>query len=121
MGFCVIEGVAGASPDGLVGDDGLLEFKCPMAGKHLTYLFRDEVPKDYVLQVQGQLWVTGRKWCDFVSYCPGLPIFVKRMTPDKKLQDAFTEHIGNFTKEIAEGKEKLRELNVVSALEEASG
>ena len=57
------EAAVGASPDGLVGDDGALELKCPMAKNHLLYLARGIVPREYTLQVQGLLWVTGRSWC----------------------------------------------------------
>lgn len=63
----------GVSPDRLVGDDGLVEFKCPNTTTHLSYLFDNKVPSEYFKQIQCQLWVTGRKWCDFVSYDPRLP------------------------------------------------
>lgn len=64
----------GVSPDGLVGDDGLLEIKCPFnPERHVTNLLSRSVPDEYVPQVQGQLWVTGRRWLDFVSYDPRLP------------------------------------------------
>ena len=59
-----------ASPDGLVGADGLLEIKCPMPATHEAYLRSGELPSTYIPQVQGQLWVTRRKWCDFFSYHP---------------------------------------------------
>ncbi len=64
------EGFVGCSPDGLVADDGLVEIKCPSSKRHLEYLTSGECPKDYLPQVQFQLWVTGRAWCDFVSYDP---------------------------------------------------
>jgi putative phage-type endonuclease len=61
----------GCSPDGLVGDDGLIEIKCPFTSReHVRTLVDRCVPDQYVAQVQGQLWVTGRRWCDFVSYDP---------------------------------------------------
>jgi len=62
-----------ASPDGLIGADGLLEIKCPMLETHLAYLEAARVPAAHVPQVQGQLWVTGRAWCDFFSYHPDYP------------------------------------------------
>jgi putative phage-type endonuclease len=58
----------GVSPDRLVGDDGLIEVKCPNSTTHLDYLMTNKVPAEYVKQIQCQLWVTGRQWCDFVSY-----------------------------------------------------
>jgi len=76
----------GASPDGLVYDGqelvGGLELKCPKAGTHVGYIVADEVPGDYRHQVQGCLYVTGAEWWDFMSYYPGLPLFVKRAYPD---------------------------------------
>lgn len=61
----------GCSPDGLVGTDGLIEIKCPFTSReHVRTLVSREIPEQYVAQVHGQLWVTGRKWCDFVSYDP---------------------------------------------------
>lgn len=63
----------GVSPDRLVGDDGLLEVKCPNTTTHLDYIFDGKVPSDYMKQIQCQLWVTGRRWCDFISFDPRLP------------------------------------------------
>jgi putative phage-type endonuclease len=58
----------GYSPDGLVDDDGLVEIKCPIATTHFKYLLDNKIPSDYWQQVQGGLWVSQRKWIDFVSY-----------------------------------------------------
>lgn len=63
----------GVSPDRLVGAEGLIEVKCPNTTTHLGYLFEGKIPTDYFKQIQCQLWVTGRQWCDFVSYDPRLP------------------------------------------------
>lgn len=60
----------GVSPDGLVGDDGLLEIKCPNSVTQIKRFLSGEFPTEYKAQVQGQLWVSGRDWCDFVSYDP---------------------------------------------------
>lgn len=72
----------GVSPDGLVGEAGLIEIKCPNTTTHIEYLWNDVVPVEYYKQIQCQLWVTNREWCDFVSYDPRLPqknqLFVKR-------------------------------------------
>jgi putative phage-type endonuclease len=73
----------GYSPDGLVGDDGLIEIKAPRPKTHLRSLISNEVPAEYVPQVQTGLAVTGRAWCDFISYAPGLPLFVKRCSRDE--------------------------------------
>ena len=60
----------GCSPDGFIGKEGLLEIKCPMSTNHAKYLSKGVIPSEYFVQVQGQLLVTGRIWCDFVSYNP---------------------------------------------------
>ncbi len=70
--FAHPELMAGASPDGLIGDDGILEIKCPNTATHIETLRKRNVPSTYYWQVQGQLWITGRKWCDFVSFDPRL-------------------------------------------------
>ncbi len=79
---------AGASPDGLVGNDGLIEIKCPNSANHLETLLTAKPPTQYYAQMQGQMWITGRKWCDFVSYDPRVPehlqLFVKRIDRDDK-------------------------------------
>ena len=80
VGFCITEGdmICGASPDGLMGDDGLIEIKCPAVHTHVGYLMDNKLPSEYFQQVQGQLLVTGRKYCDFVSYFPGIkPLIIK--------------------------------------------
>jgi hypothetical protein len=63
----------GGTPDGLVGTDGLVEIKCPNSANHLRNILRGEQVSDYEYQIQGYLWITGRKWCDFISYDPRFP------------------------------------------------
>lgn len=75
-------GTYGASPDRLVEQDGLLEIKCPRPEKHALYLLNG-FGADYMAQVQGQLLVTGRQWCDRYSYCPGLPPYRERTIRDE--------------------------------------
>ena len=102
---------AGASPDGLVGDDGLIEIKCPNTATHLDTLIDKTVPKKYRDQMQFQMACTGRKWCDFVSFDNRLPenlqIFVLRVERDDK-------HIAEMeiaiTKFLAEMQEKIDKL-----------
>ena len=82
-GFCLSDdGNFGCSPDALVGDDGLLELKCPESGTHVEYLCDQIIPDEYKPQVHGQLIVTGRKWVDFMSYSIGLPPMIVRVTPN---------------------------------------
>lgn len=71
------------SPDGLVGEEGLLQIKCPSLAVHVGYLIEDKLPVDYVQQVQGELFVTGRKWNDFISYYPGLKPLIVRVERDE--------------------------------------
>ena len=78
----------GASPDGLVGDDGGIEIKCPRAKAHIQTILSGEVPAANMAQVQTTLLVTGREWWDFVSFCAGLPMFTKRVTLDPKWRDS---------------------------------
>ena len=72
----------GYSPDGLIGTDGLLEIKSPRPKNHLHTLIMDRVPPQYIPQVQTGLYVTGRDWLDFVSYHPGMPLYITRVLPD---------------------------------------
>lgn len=78
--------MSGASPDGMVGDDGLVELKCPTTVTHLTTLLEEQVPERHLPQIHWQLSCTGREWCDFVSFDPRLAgtagLFVKRVYRD---------------------------------------
>jgi hypothetical protein len=80
----------GYSPDGLVGDDGLIEIKAPRAKTHLRTILADEVPAHNMAQLQAGLLVSGRAWIDFVSYVAGMPLYVKRVTPDGDWFEAIT-------------------------------
>ena len=80
----------GYSPDGLVGDDGLIEIKSPRAKTHLRTILANEVPAFYMPQLQAGLLVSGRDWIDFVSYVGGMPLFVKRVLPDPAWFSAIT-------------------------------
>ena len=94
----------GVSPDRLVGDEGLIEVKCPNTTTHLGYLFENKIPADYYKQIQCQLWVTGRKWCDFVSYDPRLPkrnrLLVVRTERDESLIQEMEAQTIQFLGEI---------------------
>jgi hypothetical protein len=96
VGLCVTDdGKWAASPDGLVGDDGLLELKCPQPKTHVKYLLGQELPEEYKPQVHMQLIVTGRKWCEFVSYAAGFDPFVYRVEPDE-FTDTMRKVLGQF-------------------------
>lgn len=78
----------GYSPDGLVGDDGLIECKSRLQKIHLQTILNDRVPDENMAQLQCGLLVSGRAWIDYVSYCGGMPLWVKRVTPDLSWQAA---------------------------------
>lgn len=77
----------GFSPDGMVEHDGLLEIKSPGPKEHLRTILADAVPAVYIWQLQVGLFVTGRSWIDFLSYCPGMDLYVKRVYPDRDMHD----------------------------------
>ncbi len=83
--------VIGYSPDGLVGDDGLIECKSRRQKYQIETILQDEVPAEYMIQCQTGLLVTRRKWLDFISYSAGLPMFVKRVFPNQAMQDAIAQ------------------------------
>lgn len=90
VGFVEFSEHLGCSPDGLVGEDGGVEIKCPMPHTHLKYLTAGgNAWKAYRWQLHGFLWGTSRPWIDFVSYCPSFPpsqqLLIERVTPDKEL------------------------------------
>ncbi len=76
----------GFSPDGLIGDDGLIEIKSRIQKFQIETIVNNEIPAQYMPQVQFGFYVTQRKWCDFIQYSNGLPLFVKRVLPDDAWQ-----------------------------------
>lgn len=78
--------ILGYSPDALVGGNGVIEIKSRRAKYQVETIINDEVPEDYLLQIQTGLLVSGRKWCDFISYSAGLPLYVKRVVADYEIQ-----------------------------------
>lgn len=100
----------GYSPDGLIGSDGLLEIKTKLYHLHLECLLRDEVPSDHKAQCQGGLWVSGRDWLDFVSYSPGLPLFIKRVHRDEAYIARIKVEVDEFLSEMFEMIEQVKRL-----------
>lgn len=78
----------GYSPDGLVGDDGLIEIKSRKQKIQLATILADTVPAENMAQIQCGLLVSGRDWCDYVSYCGGMPLYVRRVLPDAAWHEA---------------------------------
>jgi len=103
VGFVIFDEWIGGSPDGLVGEDGLLEIKCPNSSTHITNILKDKMPPKYVPQVQGLLWITGREWCDFVSYDPRVTsysFFCKRIFRDDEKINILSEAANKFKTEL---------------------
>ena len=86
----------GYSPDGLVGDDGLIEIKSRQPKVHLAHILADRVPAENMAQIQCGLLVSGRSWCDYISYCGGMPLWTKRVTPHPAWQVAITDALEAF-------------------------
>ena len=100
--------VIGCSPDGLVGDDGMIECKSRRMKYQVQTIATGEVPKEYVIQIQTELLVTDRSWCDYVSYCAGLPMFVDRVFADVLIQKAIIEAATVFEEKLAEHHENYK-------------
>lgn len=92
----------GYSPDGLVGDDGLIEVKSPRAKTHLRTILSGEVPAHHMAQIQAGLLVTGRQWLDFISWCGGMPMWVKRVLPDDRWFAAIVAAVTQFEETAAQ-------------------
>ncbi len=90
----------GYSPDGLVGEDGLVEVKSRRQKYQVQVIIDNEVPKEHLIQVQTGLLVTGRKWCDYISYSAGLPMAVIRVEADEEIQSAIIEAAAKFYLDI---------------------
>ena len=94
----------GCSPDGLIGDDGLIEIKCPNSATHWEYFKAKKSPQKYVTQMQTQLCVTGRKWCDFVSFDPRMPtrsqLLIVRVERDEAFIAEIEEKVKQFLNEV---------------------
>lgn len=102
----------GASPDGLVGDDGLIEIKCPNTATHIETLRGGKIDRKYLLQMHWQMICTGRDWCDFVSFDPRLPLemqmHVRRVELQPELAEEITAEVTQFLTELNDAVADLR-------------
>lgn len=107
-------GMSGASPDGLVGSDGLVEVKCPNTSGHIDTLLGQNVPGKYVTQIMWQLACTGRQWCDFVSFDPRMPdsmrLFIRRIPRDDAMIAELETEVVAFLVEVAKKVGELERL-----------
>jgi len=109
VGLCITDdGLVACSPDGLVGKDGGLEIKCPTLPTHVEYLYKGGLVEKYFQQVQGSLFVSGRKWWDLISYYPGLKPVIIRVTPDKTFLTALKVELALFCIELNKLTEAIR-------------
>ncbi|MWJ27449.1 exonuclease [Halomonas sp. ZH2S] len=99
VGLILNQGV-GYSPDSLVGENGLLEIKTKLPKYQIEVLLNGEIPAEHIAQCQGGLWVSERDWIDFVSYWPGMPLFIKRAYRDDILIRTIAERIDAFHEEM---------------------
>jgi putative phage-type endonuclease len=106
--------MAGASPDGLVGDEGLVEIKCPQSAAHIDVLLTKSVPEKYLKQMQWQMACTGRKWCDFATYDPRMPqelqLWVFRVLRNDKMIEELEKEARAFLALLDEQVTALRSL-----------
>ncbi len=113
----------GASPDGLVGDDGLIEIKCPSTATHLEYLLADVVPENYKLQMLAEMACAERQWVDFISFDPRLPkrlqLFVKRFPQDDQKIAEMEFQVVEFLREVDSIMARLADFSCVEALEKS--
>lgn len=96
--------MSGASPDGLVGEDGLVEIKCPATATHIDTLLNGTIPNKYIVQILWQMTCTGRAWCDWISFDPRMPedmrLFVKRILRDDDLIAELETEVAAFLAEV---------------------
>jgi len=106
---------SGASPDGLVGNKGLVEIKCPNSATHMETILSGKVPAKYIPQMMWQMSCTKREWCDFVSFDPRFPenlqIFVERITYDPTYVKMLELEITQFLDDVSKKVELLRKFN----------
>lgn len=105
VGFCELEHIAaGTSPDGFIGDAGLLSVKCPKTANHLRYIRESAEPSEHIAQNSHELWITDRQWIDFVSFDPRLPeelqLFIFRVQRDEARIENYGHKAISFLAEV---------------------
>jgi len=102
------EGTIGASPDGLIGDAGGLEIKCPKPSTVVKYMLDGGLPLEYKPQVMGSLWISGREWWDFLAFHPSMDFYQIRVYRDEEYIKKMNKHITDFVDELQNNYEKLK-------------
>jgi len=112
VAFIQLNDDIGVSPDGLVGDKGLIEIKCPKTTTQIKWFLDGKVPTEHYAQIQGQLWVSGREWCDFISFDPRIDgesgYFEIRVERDEEYIRELSEKCKAFVDELNQLLEKLK-------------
>lgn len=105
IGFAEYNDYVGVSPDGLVGEDGLVEIKCPSGKIYMLALLGEDIDREYYNQMQMQMLVMEKKWCDFVQFNPNFPVpmIIRRVYPDNKVRDKLLDGMKS-------GEEKIKTL-----------
>ncbi len=98
----------GYSPDGLVGDDGLIEAKAPRAKNHVDTILAGEIPAAYMAQLQTGLFVSGREWVDYVSFSGGLHLWTKRVVPQPEWRAVILDALAYAEAQIADRLERYK-------------
>ena len=99
VGF-ILNGERGCSPDSLIGEDGGLEIKTALPHIQIDRLLRGTLPSEHKAQVQGNIWLCERKWWDFCSYCPKLPLLVVRVMRDEEYITQLEKAVDQFNDEL---------------------
>jgi exodeoxyribonuclease (lambda-induced) len=124
-GICLTDDdVFGYSSDGLVGDDGLIEIKAPIDGTKILAMWQTGDVAEYMHQMQGGMWITGRRWCDFIMYCPdleavGKDLFVKRIHRDDAFIDDMVAKLAKFD-QLVQANVAILRANATQAILEAA-
>ena len=112
VGFVEYNEFIGVSPDGLIGDDGLIEIKCPNDSIYFKLLLNDNIKPEYIAQMQMQMYITDRQYCYFVSYNPNFEksLYIKKITRDEEMIEKLKKGLDKGTELIKEIKKKFRKV-----------
>lgn len=120
VGF-IRNGRKGCSPDSLLGTDGLLEIKTQRGDLLIETLLKDQIPPEHIAQIQGQLWIAERDWCDLTVFWPAMPTFVRRAGRDEVYIAKLSDAVDRFNDELDELVEKIRRYGSPSEAQPVSG